>query len=288
MRGPVGAAGDLLPATEAKGRTFPAAAPDPPGPAGRRTADGAVHAQRRPVRRPAPGRGVRHSPRRGEGRLLGEHDVPDPSGKQPGQGTAGSTAAPLFPGSGTVGDPSQRAVVVGHHETQRAGEVGLFLSLRDPGRLLAVRGRLDGGISGVGGPGEAPDHANLPVAENRAGAAHHPRRPGFLDGLQERGAAVVGPGGDQDAWAAPRLQRQPPTRSPSSRPSSTTRDSPTGSARSRMPERSASTSLRGTTRCTITAASDCLPPVSGNAKITHHGNRIFTHPPYRRRVAHGT
>ena len=44
---------------------------------------------------------------------------------------------------------------------QRSGPMDLLLPLRDPGRLLSPRGRVDGGGPGIVDPGPSPDRANL-------------------------------------------------------------------------------------------------------------------------------
>ena len=57
--------------------------------------------------------------------------------------------------------------------------------------------------------------------------------------------------------ARPQVSNDNPTARASSRPASTTRPSPTGSAASRTPERSARASLPGTTSSTVIVGSRC-------------------------------
>lgn len=66
-----------------------------------------------------------------------------------------------------------------------------------------------GGVPGGGGFGQPADHQDMPTAEDRSGATHHPCRSRFFDDLQERGAAALRPGGDKDPRPTSRLQRQP-------------------------------------------------------------------------------
>ena len=54
---------------------------------------------------------------------------------------------PHYAGPGALGHAAQPALELGHHQAEGPGEVDLLLPLRDPGRLLPLRGRLAGGAA---------------------------------------------------------------------------------------------------------------------------------------------
>src|SRR5437016_6185322 len=91
---------------------------------------------------------VRDPAGRGNLPVLDPHDVPDPGGERGGAGAARSVAAPAVSEAGAAGDGSQPGVELGHQQAAGAGEVDVFLSVRDSGYLQPVRGGVDGGASG--------------------------------------------------------------------------------------------------------------------------------------------
>ncbi len=86
-----------------------------------------------------------------------------------------------------------------------AAEVYVLLPLRDPGRLLPLRGRLAASALGIGSPGPAPDRADVCTARDSAEDPHHSCGPGRGDARQV-GGPLAGRSGE----------RQEPTESPAS------------------------------------------------------------------------
>jgi len=85
-----------------------------------------------------------------------------------------------------------------------------------------------------GGSGRATDRVGLQAGRDREGETHDSWQSGVVDDLQAGRAAALRPGGER-ATAAPTSRTTIRTRRASSRPSSTSRDSPTGSGRFRTP-----------------------------------------------------
>src|SRR6266704_5285699 len=150
----------------------------------RRTKRSTGVAALRAVRGPVAEGDVRDPAGRGNLPVLDPHDVPDPGGERGGAGAARSVAAPAVSEAGAAGDGSQPGVELGHHQAAGAGEVDVFLSVRDSGYLQPVRGGVDGGASGERGISPAADRGNEQQTEHNPGATNDPCGPGDVDDLQ--------------------------------------------------------------------------------------------------------
>src|SRR6266478_551397 len=152
---------------------------------------------------------LRHPARRGHVSLFRTDDVSPPGRARRGAGAARSAPASRLCRPGAAGPPAQRALELGHHQAARAGEVDLLLPVRDARRLQPLRGRLDGGPSRERDAGRAVHPRDVRPARHWARAAHDSRRPRPGHDLEVRGVPAGRSRRDQDAFAAPRVQRQP-------------------------------------------------------------------------------
>jgi len=147
--------------------------------------------------------------------------------------------------------PGEPTLVLGHHQAEGAGEVGVLLPLRDPGRLLAVRRRLDGGLPGIGHPGPAVDRADSAPARHCAGPTDDPCGSRARDARQVGGLLLADLGVSQ-THGRPHVSNDNPFSESQFKTLKYHPEFPDRFGSLPDTEASCSTSSSGTTRCTIT------------------------------------